>query len=312
MKVLLPASFSALVREGVDGDVELLSYGDLTDLRRLAWAADVLWADIWPASTALEVIERTSSVLWISTHAAGVNFLPLDLLRGRRCKVTSAVGLQAVAVAEFAVGLVLAAAVGLPTFVRAQERRTWLGGMPAARRELAGTSALVVGYGHIGRAIGERLQAFGVNVIGVRRSGPGPGLLDPEAWRQHLGEFDWVILSTPLTASTHHIIGPKELGAMRASSWLINVARGGLIDESALVEALRSGSIAGACLDTSQTEPIPSQHALWSLSNVVLTPHVAGLSAPLAERAARLFVDNLGRYRSGRPLLNEVDLVAGY
>jgi phosphoglycerate dehydrogenase-like enzyme len=164
----------------------------------------------------------------------------------------------------------------------------------------------------MGKAIAARLTAFGVEVTGVRRS-DGPGVLGPNAWRQRLGEFDWVILSAPSTAETAKLIGASELVAMKKSAWLVNMGRGPVIDHAALIAALKSGEIAGAYLDVTDPEPLPTDDPLWALPNVILSMHLSGRAQTgLFDRGARLFLENLDAYRQGRPMRNEVDLSRGY
>jgi phosphoglycerate dehydrogenase-like enzyme len=164
----------------------------------------------------------------------------------------------------------------------------------------------------IGRLIGERLKAFGVGVTGVRRS-PDPDCIGPDAWRGRLGEFDWVVLAAPSTSETQAMIGAEELAAMKPSAWLINIARGNMIEEAPLLDALHSRTIAGAFLDPTDPEPLPADHPLWSAPNCMITMHLSGRSqTKMFARAAALFLDNLEAFRAGRPLRNVADLDAGY
>ena len=149
-------------------------------------------------------------------------------------------------------------------------------------------------------------------MVGARRHPAAVGEIGAGAWRDRLGEFDWVILASPLTESTRAQVGAAELAAMKPTAVLVNIARGGLIDETALAGALREGSIAGAYLDVTSEEPLPSESPLWTLPNLVLTPHSSWASQRVMARAADLFLDNLDRFRAGRPLRNVVDLQEGY
>jgi phosphoglycerate dehydrogenase-like enzyme len=160
--------------------------------------------------------------------------------------------------------------------VRAHDRHEWLKDA-AGKIELFDTQTLVIGDGTIGRMIGERLAAFGVSLTGVTRSGGG-NTLTPNSWQARLGEFDWVILGAPSTNATKTLIGERELAAMKRSAWLINIARGDVIDGAPLIAALTSGGIAGAFLDPTDAEPLPADHALWSVHNAMLTMHLSGRS----------------------------------
>jgi len=188
-------------------------------------------------------------------------------------------------------------------------------------RELAGQTLGVVGMGNIGRRIARLGRAFGMRVIGVRRSFASAGAAqDPDLDRSYapgelhelLGQADYLVLAVPLTAKTERLMGEAELRAMKANAYLINIARGRVIDEPALIKALREGWIAGAGLDVAETEPLPSNNPLYSMPNVILTPHVAGLSVHYERRLAELFAENLRRYRAKEPLNNLFDPTRGY
>jgi phosphoglycerate dehydrogenase-like enzyme len=179
--------------------------------------------------------------------------------------------------------------------------------------ELGGSHALILGYGEIGRAVGERLRGFNVNITGVRRAPDhAAGIVSPTEWQPRLGEFDWILVTAALTRATRHLLGPSEFQNMKPTAWVVNVSRGGLIDHEALVDALREGRPRGAYLDVTEPEPLPTEHPLWTTPNVYITGHSAGRSARSLHRYASLFLDNLGRFRSGKPLRNLVDLGEGY
>jgi phosphoglycerate dehydrogenase-like enzyme len=313
MRVALPNHMRELLQPRVPEGIDVSWYGDLEEALRAAATADVLWIS-FPSFTSREQIEKAlgqgRQLDWLTTPGAGVDSFPLDAIHRRRLTLTNGSGLHATPIAEYVVMALLAAAKGFPELVRAQDRSEWLS-RPPGLGELEGSRALVVGMGQIGRAIADRLRALNVEVTGVRRSG-AEGSLRPDEWRAHLPNFDWVVLATPLTTGTSHLVGSSELGAMKKTAWLANIARGGLIDPDALVEALRDGSIGGAYLDATDPEPLPADSPLWKLPNVIISPHSSWASERLDQRAADLFLDNLERYRSGRPLRNVVDLEAGY
>ena len=138
-------------------------------------------------------------------------------------------------------------------------------------------------------------------------------MVGPRDWADRLGEFDWVIVAAPATSETAHLIGATELSAMKPSAFLVNIARGSLVDQHALVDALNHRQIAGAHLDVTDPEPLPADHPLWSAPNALITMHLSGRAQTrMFQRAAALFLDNLARYRAGKPLINEVDLDLGY
>jgi len=170
-------------------------------------------------------------------------------------------------------------------------------------------------YGALGRAVGVRAQALGVTVLGARRRGDAPcedGVSSGDTWRAQLPQADFVVLTLPATPETRGILGEQELAAMKAGAWLINVARGSLVDEEALLDALASGHLGGAALDAFQNEPLPPEHPFWTLPNVLLSPHSSWRSSRLDQRDVAFFSDNLKRFIDGDRLRNVVDLDAGY
>jgi phosphoglycerate dehydrogenase-like enzyme len=309
----LPSSMREELESGLPEGIDTSWYEDTGDALRAAAGAEVLWIG-FPAFKSSEDIEKAvdqgRELRWLTTPGAGVDHFPLDAIRRHGLTLTNGSGLHAAPIAEYVAMALLAAAKGFPDLVRAQDRSEWLG-RPPALGDLEGSRALVIGMGSIGGAIADRLRAFGVEVTGVRRSGTG-GSIRPDEWRARLAEFDWVILATPLTSDTSHVIGPAELRAMKQTAWLANIARGRLVDQRALIEALRDKSIGGAYLDATDPEPLPPESPLWDMPNVIITPHSSWASARLERRIADLFLDNLERYRSGHALRNVVDLEAGY
>jgi phosphoglycerate dehydrogenase-like enzyme len=205
----------------------------------------------------------------------------------------------------------LVIAKGYRAVAHAQDRHEWLTDAPGWL-ELAGSKALVIGAGGIGGRIVELLRPWGVEVTEVRRR-QAPGVLTADEWRERLGEFDWVILTVPATPDTDKLIGAAELAAMKPSASILNFARGAVIDQEALVEALREKRIAAAFLDVTDPEPLPGDHPLWALENCHITMHLSGRSQrTLFARSAERFLANLERYGRGEPLEHVVDLTLGY
>lgn len=291
---------------------DIVWYESGPDAAGAARDCEVLYVHFWSREQVASAVEGGANLRWVATTAAGVDFLPLKSIRERGIALTSGAGLPTIPVAEFAVLCVLAAAKNLPALVRAHDRHDWV--QAPGRAELFESRALVVGYGSIGRAIAALLRPFGVSVTGVRSDPHGEdGVIGPDEWRARLGEFDWVILAAAATPETRGMIGARELGAMRPTAYLINIARGALVDEVALAEALHARHIAGAYLDVTTREPLPRDHPLWSAPGVIITAHSSGAATTrMFERAGALFVENLGRYARGEPLLNLVDLQRGY
>ena len=187
--------------------------------------------------------------------------------------------------------------------------------------DLDGKTVGVLGLGHIGEATARRCKAFGMRVLATRRSctrresrddGMADEVFPPGQVLEMLPQCDFVVLALPLTAETRHILGERELRALKPATFVINVGRGGLIDEPALIRALREGRIAGAGLDVFETEPLPPGSPLWEMPNVIVTPHMAGGTESHDERVSAILRENLGRYMQGRPLLNLLHPERGY
>jgi phosphoglycerate dehydrogenase-like enzyme len=235
----------------------------------------------------------------------------LEQLKAQGTIVTNGAGINAITIAEYVVMGMLTIAKGYRDVVRAQDRHEWLMDSPG-KIELYGSKALLLGYGAIGKLIEERLKPFGVDVTVVRRT-PGPTSLAPDAWRARLGEFDWVILAVPATPETENMIGADELATMKQSATLINIARGSVVDQDALVAALTNKQIGAAFLDVTTPEPLPADHPLWTLDNAHITMHLSGRAQDkMFIRSATRFLENLARYRNGEPLSPLVNLNLGY
>ena len=275
--------------------------------------AEVAWLDVFGAPGVGAVIEAGKDLRWISTGLAGVDTFPLGRLAERGVPLTNGAGVNAIPVAEFTVMGLLAMAKNLRGIIACQDRQAWPP-TPLGTGELYESKALIIGYGAIGREIATRLKGFGVEVTGVRRTASDdPEVIGPDAWRPRLGEFDWIVLAAAATSETEKMIGADELGRMKATAVVANIARGGLIDQPALIEAVKAGRIAGAFLDVTDPEPPPAGDPIWSTPNILMTSHSSGRSQTrMYERASVLFLDNLARYRSAQPLRNRVDLERGY
>ncbi|HWK26554.1 MAG TPA: D-isomer specific 2-hydroxyacid dehydrogenase family protein [Solirubrobacter sp.] len=244
-----------------------------------------------------------SRVRWVQLHSAGVEpwLERIRALPGVR--FTSAAGAYAPQVAEHALMLLLAGVRGLERYARAA---TWA---PRDSGTLAGATVAVVGAGGIGRELIRRLEPHGAEILAVTRSGRDgtlPASRLPEIWDR----ADHVVLCAPATAGTRHLVGAAELARMRPHAWLVNVARGSLIDTGALVEALRERRIGGAALDVTDPEPLPDGHPLWGLA--LITPHVANPPSAMGHSLAAHVRENVRRFAAGEPLLAPIDPDAGY
>lgn len=262
---------------------------------------------------------------WLQFPGAGIDSLAstglLDADSG--VIVTTAAGIHATIISEYVFGSMLMFNWNWPQMVRLQDEHVWarsatwyhLGG-----HELAGQTIGIVGLGNIGRRIAQLGHAFGMHILGTRRSTHNQGDCEtevdqffiPEQLHELLGLSDYVVISVPLTRETEKLIGETELRMMRRNAYLVNIARGRVIDEQALIRALREGWIAGAGLDVTEEEPLPSESPLYAMPNVILTPHISGNSAHYDTRLAALFAENLKRYRNGQQLRNRYDPSRGY
>lgn len=311
MKILVPASLRDVIAPGVPDDVTALWWHDLAEAAQLIGQVDAAWLDLMGVREIPPIVARGEQLQWLSTMAAGIESLDLAGLLARGVILTNGSGLNAAAVADYALLGILAAAKRYDEVVRQADRQHWIDKVPG-KVELEGSRALIIGYGHIGTLIAKRLTAFDVAVTGVTRSGRD-GTLAGYQWRTRLGEFDWVIIGAPATGETRAMIGAVELAAMKPTAWLVNIARGDLVDQTALIAALEAGSVAGAFLDTVSPEPLPPEHPLWRAPNCLMSMHLSGRSqTSMMHKAARLFLKNLVAFRAGTPMTNVVDLGAGY
>ena len=271
---------------------------------------------------------------WIQFHRAGnERYMEAPILKKPKLVASTMSGASAPQVAEHILEMILALGHRLPDIMDHQQRTDW----PATRGEIFSPVELnqstvgVVGYGSIGREVARLLQAFGANILATKFDAMQPadhgyrieGSGDPEGDYVHrlypaqalismLKECDFAVVCVPLTPKTRGLIGAKQLGAMKPTAFLIDVSRGGVIDHADLVVALEEKQIAGAALDVYPEEPLPKDNPLWKLPNVILTPHIAGVSRDYDQRAVDLFVENLNRYLDGKKPLNLIDLERGY
>jgi phosphoglycerate dehydrogenase-like enzyme len=298
--------------------VEFTPADDPETLAREAADCEVFYGFRFPP----ELLPQARRLRWIQSASAGVEDMA-RALRGRDVTLTNAAGVAATGIAEHALGVILMFCRNLHIAGRRQAEARWdrmgvMAGTGTPIRELRGSRVLIVGLGPIGLALADGCAALGAIVRGVRRhpSGsdapPFESVAGPQALDSLLPCADFVVLAVPDTPETHQMVGARQLDLMRADAYLVNVARGSVVDEEALVAALQRGAIAGAGLDVFSEEPLPASHPLWSLQNVVLTPHVSGSTPKYFERNLALFTDNLTRYLAGKPLRNTVSLDLGY
>ena len=293
---------------------------------------EVLYAGVPPRDLA-----HAPNLKWVQLHMAGVNALyDHPLFTESSVTLTTTSGVHAATIAEYAITMLLALAHRVPAMVEWQRRGGW---PPDEQRwplfvptEVRGATLGIIGYGSIGRELARIARtAFAMRVLACKRDpsrrpdtgycAPGTGDPEgrlPEAWfppeKLHdlLARADVVVMAAPLTPETERMLGAAELAVMKPSAYFINVGRGATVDEPALATALREGRLAGAAIDVFAQEPPPSGHPFYALDNVIVSPHVSGFLPSYDDRCADLFAENLRRYLTGAPLLNQVDRAKGY
>jgi phosphoglycerate dehydrogenase-like enzyme len=308
---VLPAAARPILEPHLPNWVTPRWFASHEDALAMAPGAHIGWLDMVDKSAMVAAINAATDLKWLSSIYAGFDGMPLEQLKAQGTVVTNGAGINAITIAEYVVMGMLTVSKGYREVVRAQDRHKWLFDSPG-KVELLGSQALLLGYGAIGKLIEERLKAFGVDVTIVRRS-PGANTLGPDEWQARLGEFDWIILAVPATPETEKMIGADELKAMRSTATIVNIARGTVIDQAALVDALTAKSIGAAFLDVTDPEPLPADHPLWSLDNAHITMHLSGRAqTKMFIRATERFIANLHRYHAGEPLDYAINLDLGY
>jgi phosphoglycerate dehydrogenase-like enzyme len=262
-----------------------------------------------------DITERTPKLRWVQSLAAGIDKLPLETFIKRNIIVTNGKGVHIVQMSEFTLGVMLQWVRNTNKFLKHQQEKIWE--QKLSFDELYGKTVGILGAGAIGEAVARKCQAFDMNVIGFNRSGAAQPHFNEIFSGENglialLQKSDFVVLLLPSTSKTHHFIKREHLQQMKSSAFLINIARGDVIDEEALMEALQNGTISGAALDVFEQEPLPETSPLWTMDNVILTPHIAGATDHYIERAAPIFYHNLKQYIAGQPLMNVVNLREGY
>ncbi len=300
--------------------------------------ADELPPDVWPGVEvlctfgALPAPGQAPRLRWVQLLSAGADHAVGHPGLSAEVILTTTSGIHAINIGQYVLALMLAWAHRLPALIDHQRRGEWPKGrfQRFVPQELRGGTIGIVGYGSIGREVGRLASAFGMRILALQRGDDPadhgytiPGIGDPQGTlperfcrpdelRAMLAECDYIVLAVPLTEATRNLVGADELRAMKPSAFLVNVARGGIVDEPALIQALQEGWIGGAGLDVFAQEPLPADSPLWGLENVILTPHIAGITPHYNDRAADVFAENLRRYLAGEPLLNRVDPEKGY
>jgi phosphoglycerate dehydrogenase-like enzyme len=301
--------------------------------------ADELSPDVWSevevlcTSRMFPAPDQAPRLRWVQILSAGADHALKQAVFEGGVILTTTSGIHAINVGELVLTMMLEWGQRMLALSENQRRVVWPDGQgydPLTPQELRGATIGIVGYGSIGREVGRLANSFGMRVLALDESEDRvdhgytvPGVGDPEGiipesyyrpaeLRTMVAECDFVVLSVPFTKATRNLIGPDELRAMKPSVFLVNIARGGVVDEPALIQALQEGWIAGAGLDVFVQEPLPASSPLWGMENVILTPHIAGHTPHYYDRTVDVFAENLKRYLDGDALLNQVDLEKGY
>jgi phosphoglycerate dehydrogenase-like enzyme len=307
-----------------------------TKARKNDEVPDEVWSrvEVLYTNNVIPTPEQAPQLRWIQFHWAGIDHvIDAPILNKPDVVATTLSGAAASKLAEYAVLMMLALGHQLPALISNQMKAEW----PRDRwerfapQELSESTVGIIGYGSIGRQIARLLHTFGATILATKRDPMHPEdtgyipddqgdpsgdlvrrLYPPQAIRSMFRECDFVVITVPLTSETRKLIGAEELAALKTNSYLIDISRGGIIDQTALLSALKDNRIAGAALDVFSEEPLPSDHPLWKLPNVIITPHISGITPYYDQRALALFTENLQRYLEGSPLHNQLNRQRGY
>jgi phosphoglycerate dehydrogenase-like enzyme len=298
----------------VSVSLEGLADGPLEDV-------EVLLRGPMPSATFDRLLARCPSLRWVHSATAGIERLLTPSARQRGLLITNARGVFSDPIAEYVMTMILAVVRRLLELLELQQERTW---QPLPAREMRDVTIGIVGLGSIGRAVARLATAFGSRVIASRRDPDRDSvdrdripdgvdhIISHDQLPELLAESDFVVLALPLTHTTDGLMGAENLARMKSDAWLINVARGRLVDQRALVRALGAGRLGGAVLDTLTDEPLLPDSPLWTTPGLLVTPHTSWSSGRVLDRSIELFCDNLGHFRAGRQLENAVDPSVGY
>jgi phosphoglycerate dehydrogenase-like enzyme len=312
-RIAAAAPGSRLVSVSIEG----LADSDLSDM-------EVLLRGPLPMSVFDRLLARAPRLMWVHSATAGVERLLTPTALERGLAITNARGVFSGPIAEYVLMMILAVSRRLPLLLELQREKTW---QPLEGREMADVTVGVVGLGSIGRRVAELALDMGSRVIAIRRhvetQGPEADaeadeltalidMLPPEGLPELMAQSDFVLLALPLTTETTDLFNADLLAHAKPGSWLINVARGALVDDRALIRAVRDGRLGGAVLDAFREEPLPADSELYSTPNIIVTPHTSWSSGRVLDRSIDLFCENLERFRLGEPLANLVDPNAGY
>ncbi|WP_338825345.1 Glyoxylate/hydroxypyruvate reductase B [Moorella humiferrea] len=303
------------IQEALPG-VEIIYAIKEKELRAKTTDADVLIT--WPFITEemVEFCKGAPSLKWIHSIISGVEGLMNSEIRNLDIRITSTKGIHGFPMAEHVLAYIFSFLRALPVFFRSQLKKEWNDEAHVLCDETINKTVGIIGLGNIGMHIAKKCKLLGFRVVALKRTPIQSEWVDKcysaVEIDQLLKESDFVIVTVPYTPQTHHLIGEKELRMMKKTAYFINVARGGVVDQEALIKVLQENTIAGAGLDVFAEEPLPSDNPLWDLPNVILTPHIAARSPYYMDRAIKVVIENLLRFSRDEELLFEVDKVRGY
>ncbi|MEA2661980.1 MAG: hypothetical protein QOH08_1552 [Chloroflexota bacterium] len=261
------------------------------------------------------VLAGSPKLRWVHTFSAGVDRHVPEMARYERVLLTNNTGAYNVPIAEHVIAMVFAAAKRVPEHLAAQGRHEWQREVPHA--EVRDATLLILGMGSIGGELARLARGVGMRVIAVRRDARGPvegvdRIVAPERFAEVAPQADYLAVTAALTPQTRGMVSAEILRALKPAAWVINIARGPILDEAALIAALREKRIGGAALDVFETEPLAADSPLWALDNAILTPHISNSSPRVRERSLALVTENVRRFKAGEPMLNLVDRAVGY
>jgi len=263
-----------------------------------------------------EHVQKAKNLRWVHLGYAGVDMILYPEIVNSDVIVTCSKGIHQYHMTEFLFGMILTLTRGFKKIYANQRLKVWDKQVAKEFESLYGKTMGILGLGNIGRQVAKVAKAFGMYVIGMKRTKTKVEYVDEVVTRaemQHLLEnSDFIVVVLPLTDETHHLIGEKEFNMMKKKPYFFNIGRGAVVDEKALINALKEGKIRGAGIDVFEDEPLPSDSPLWEMENVLVTPHIAGLFPNYWEEPTNLFIENFKRYINGKELINVVDKLAGY
>jgi phosphoglycerate dehydrogenase-like enzyme len=312
-----PAEPQLAMLEKLPDDTTIAVGNSVEAFERAAADADVIFSWSIAGKLLREVYDMCPYVRWVHSRAAGLDTVLFPELVESPVPLTNGSGVFSPPLGEFALGAILYFAKDFRRMIRSQEAGRW---DPFDMPEISGRTVGILGYGDIGRAVATRVRPMGMEVLAVKRHGPPLYNMDPLVARiyspdrliEMIERCDYIVACAPLTAETRGMIGEREFAAMKPDAVIVNIGRGPVIDEAAMVRALKERRIKGAALDVFDQEPLPEENPLYKLDNVLLSPHCADHTPDWLDRAMQFFLDQFERFRKGEPLLNVVDKKLGY